>query len=217
MTNSLDASEQSSGGSAEELYAWARRRLLNGASNTRLVRALIERGLPTQMAEYFAHHIADQTYSERRAHAFRLTMEGGAWLVGSLVILLTIHQTIGMWSAHGPWLLGWAVVACGALRILGGIFMRPRRADSNRRRLRQPAHIRSSVNSSPLLLDFQALGLKRDASPAAIHESYRELARVWHPDGFVDSIDMRMRAEQRMKRINAAYARLSREVLERTS
>jgi DnaJ domain len=210
MTDRSGAGEEEAGYSAEELFAWASQRLLNGTSTARLVSDLVERGLAPQMAEYFARHTAYETFSARRKHALRLALEGGAWLAGSLLTLLIIHHTTGTWSGDGPWMLGWSVAACGVLRVVGGILALPRGSRSNRARA-QLGNIGAPGARTASLVDLQTLGLQRDASPAAIHESYRKLARIWHPDRFADSLGMRMRAEQRMKHINAAYARLSRQ------
>lgn len=204
-------------GSAEELHAWASGRLRGGVAHTRLIPGLVERGLPRQLAEHFARDIADQTYPERRTRALRLTAEGGVWLGGSLLGLLIIHQTAGTWSAHGPWLLGWGVVACGVLRLVGGVLALPPQGTSKRRPVHRAAMTPSDATGRASLLDFQTLGLGSDASPQAIHDSYRELARIWHPDRFADSAEIRVRAEQRMKRINAAYSRLSRSLVEQPS
>lgn len=48
------------------------------------------------------------------------------------------------------------------------------------------------------------LGVTEDATQEEIHKAYRELARRWHPDRFMDGPE-RMWAEQKMIDINSAY------------
>jgi hypothetical protein len=216
MTTSAGASEERAGRSADELYAWAARRLHSGVSTARLAFGLVERGLPAPMAAYLARHIAHETYPQRRAKAWRLTLEGIGWLAGSAAAFTVVHTAGGTWPAPGPAILGWAVVGCGILRVAGGILTLPRRSDSRRLESRT-AGSAAADGDVPALLDFQTLGLQPDAPLAAIQQSYRELARIWHPDRFADSAEMRSRAELRMKRINAAYARLSQRALEQPS
>lgn len=215
MTSAAEPSRQRTARSADELYAWAVRRLHSGASGARLAVELIDRGLPASMAQYFARHVADETYPARRAYALRLAMEGAAWLVGSLLVIIAIRAA-GRPPGPGPSLLGWAVVACGILRVLGGLLTLPRNSRARRAASHQAIAV-PSQDGAPSLLDFQTLGLEPNAPLTDIQQSYRELARIWHPDRFADSADMRSRAELRMKRINAAYSRLSRRALEQTT
>jgi len=166
------------------------------------------------MARYFARHITDQTYAERRACALRLSIWGGIWLVAALLILLVVHQITGTWSAHGPWLVGWIVVICAAVRVVGGMLLLPHRKDMSSITLTDGSIDAHPTGLAPLattgsILDFQLLGLRPDSSPDDVRRAHRELAQIWHPDRFADSADLRVRAEQRMKQINAAYARLS--------
>ena len=51
---------------------------------------------------------------------------------------------------------------------------------------------------------YQVLGVEAEATRAEIRESYRRLARKWHPD--VVPGELRAEAEEVMKRVNAAYA-----------
>jgi len=50
------------------------------------------------------------------------------------------------------------------------------------------------------LLDLQA-----GASQQQIKQSYRELAKLWHPDRFNSDERMRLRAQDKFTRINEAY------------
>ena len=46
------------------------------------------------------------------------------------------------------------------------------------------------------------------ASKSAIHKAYRAAAKLWHPDRFEGNQRKRLEAEERFKRINAAYLAL---------
>jgi hypothetical protein len=47
-----------------------------------------------------------------------------------------------------------------------------------------------------------------NATPAEIKAAYRDLVKVWHPDRFGEDTGLRLRAEERLQRINEAYRRL---------
>ena len=53
----------------------------------------------------------------------------------------------------------------------------------------------------------QVLGVAEGATQEEIHKAYRELARRWHPDRFMEGPE-RMWAEQKMIDINRAYNEL---------
>lgn len=51
------------------------------------------------------------------------------------------------------------------------------------------------------------LGVPVDATDAAIHQAYLDLAQVWHPDRFTN-LRLKQQAEERLKEINVAYTTL---------
>ena len=51
---------------------------------------------------------------------------------------------------------------------------------------------------------FEVLGVRQGCEEAEIRKAYRELARRWHPDRFLEGPE-RMWAEQKMTEINNAY------------
>ncbi|MBD2577974.1 DnaJ domain-containing protein [Oscillatoria sp. FACHB-1406] len=52
---------------------------------------------------------------------------------------------------------------------------------------------------------YAILGLKAGASPEAIKQAYRQLARTWHPDLFVGDEVLKQQAEEKFKQIAEAY------------
>lgn len=64
---------------------------------------------------------------------------------------------------------------------------------------------------------FQILGVPSDATQEQIHQAYRDLSKVWHPDRFGDDLRLRQKADEQLKQINAAYAALKRRVGERNT
>src|SRR5258708_15586396 len=46
------------------------------------------------------------------------------------------------------------------------------------------------------------------SSKEEVREAYKLLVNVWHPDRFENNPDLRARAEERFKRINAAYSQI---------
>jgi len=57
----------------------------------------------------------------------------------------------------------------------------------------------------------QILAVDINATPAQIKDAYRNLARQWHPDRFIDVIE-KQTAEEQFKQINAAYEYLKKEI-----
>ncbi len=56
---------------------------------------------------------------------------------------------------------------------------------------------------------YHMLGVPPGASDEAIHHAYRQLAKRWHPDRFVnEAAPLRQRAEREMRRLTEAYATL---------
>jgi tetratricopeptide (TPR) repeat protein len=54
---------------------------------------------------------------------------------------------------------------------------------------------------------YEVLGLMPGASQEEIKQAYRQLVKIWHPDGFIDAMK-KQKAEERIKIINAAYRKL---------
>lgn len=71
----------------------------------------------------------------------------------------------------------------------------------------------SNNNKSPHRInfsekDYQILGLSSNASTAEVKQAYRDLVEVWHPDRFGHKERLRLKAEEMLKLINAAYDRI---------
>ena len=63
---------------------------------------------------------------------------------------------------------------------------------------------------SPALdASLQLLDLDHDATLSDAKKARRELALIWHPDRFPDSESLRSRAEEKLKRINEAYEKVT--------
>lgn len=59
--------------------------------------------------------------------------------------------------------------------------------------------------------DYRALGLEPGAAPVEVKRAFRSLAKTCHPDRFHSrSYEVRAQAEEKFKRINEAYGRISR-------
>ena len=58
---------------------------------------------------------------------------------------------------------------------------------------------------------YKILGVSRDATDIEIKNAYRALARKYHPDNYADHPDMAELAEEKMKEINEAYERITKE------
>lgn len=52
---------------------------------------------------------------------------------------------------------------------------------------------------------YETLGLKPGASLEQLRQAYKEMIQVWHPDRFPNNPDLREKAEQKMREINAAF------------
>jgi hypothetical protein len=55
---------------------------------------------------------------------------------------------------------------------------------------------------------LRVLGLAPGATEQAIKEAYRDLVKVWHPDRFGSDVRLRAKAQERLKEVNAAFAKL---------
>lgn len=56
--------------------------------------------------------------------------------------------------------------------------------------------------------DLRTLGLEPGATSDDIRKAWLDLTKVWHPDRFTSDPDLRDKAEEKLKEINAAYERL---------
>lgn len=56
---------------------------------------------------------------------------------------------------------------------------------------------------------YKLLGVAPGASGQELKEAYRDLAKVWHPDRFSHDPRLQQKAQEKLKEINEAYARLS--------
>jgi len=59
-----------------------------------------------------------------------------------------------------------------------------------------------------LKTSFNILGLGPEANDAQAKHAYKAQVRRWHPDQFPEGSTTQIRAEERLKRINIAYARV---------
>ena len=57
---------------------------------------------------------------------------------------------------------------------------------------------------------YSVLGVKPDASDQEVKKAYRELARKYHPDNYVDN-PLADLAEEKMKEVNEAYEAIQKE------
>ncbi|BAY10648.1 J domain-containing protein [Calothrix sp. NIES-2098] len=69
------------------------------------------------------------------------------------------------------------------------------------------SHLHLSIIDS-----LEVLGLKPGASQAQVKQAYRNLVKTWHPDRFADQ-QQKQAAEEKIKKINAAYNHLKTEQL----
>lgn len=56
-----------------------------------------------------------------------------------------------------------------------------------------------------ILQCYAILGIKHTATPEATRKAYRNMAKVWHPDRYVNNPTLRAKAEIEIKKINQAY------------
>jgi hypothetical protein len=55
---------------------------------------------------------------------------------------------------------------------------------------------------------FQILGVSQYASLEETKQAYKDLAKVWHPDRFIDNPRLQKKATEKFKEINTAYTKL---------
>lgn len=68
------------------------------------------------------------------------------------------------------------------------------------------------MSGSDIHRAYEVLGLLPGASQEEIKQAYRQLVKIWHPDGFTDPAKKQL-AEEKTKVINAAYRKLKSEAL----
>ncbi len=56
---------------------------------------------------------------------------------------------------------------------------------------------------------YGVLGLKPGATPEEAKRAYRDLVKVWHPDRFPNDRNLQIKAQEKLKEINEAFANLS--------
>ena len=56
-----------------------------------------------------------------------------------------------------------------------------------------------------ILQCYAILGIKHTATPEATRKAYRNMAKIWHPDRYVNNPTLRAKAEIEIKKINQAY------------
>lgn len=61
---------------------------------------------------------------------------------------------------------------------------------------------------------YQILEIQPGASAEEIKQAYRDLAKVWHPDRFLDDPRLHQKAQEKLKQINAAYGFLMADPLQ---
>ncbi|WP_243458375.1 tetratricopeptide repeat protein [Nostoc sp. UIC 10630] len=66
----------------------------------------------------------------------------------------------------------------------------------------KPKRLRFDINHV-----YNILGLKPGASVDEVKQAYRQMAKTWHPDCFIEP-QQKLEAEEKIKEINQAYARL---------
>jgi tetratricopeptide (TPR) repeat protein len=65
-------------------------------------------------------------------------------------------------------------------------------------------------DSSDINHAYEILELTPGASPAQVKQAYRKLVKIWHPDRFTEE-KKKQEAEEKIKKINAAYNKLKYE------
>jgi hypothetical protein len=56
---------------------------------------------------------------------------------------------------------------------------------------------------------YRLLEVEPGATPEELKRAYRDLVKVWHPDRFADDLRLQSRAQEKLKQINLAYAKIS--------
>jgi len=204
--------------SSTELSDWARAELRRGIKPAALVLALQEAGWAPELATYFVQRAERASRGHLRRKAVAIAATGAAWLAAGVGAIVVGHQLGGTWSTQGPLLVGWGIIACGAMRLIGGMAKARRYADGAVR-AGSPAPS-STIDlgsgsagdglaiSASAAADLKLFGLAPGATRETVHQAYKDRAKLWHPDRFAATSELRSHAEKRMKLLNAAYARV---------
>jgi hypothetical protein len=207
--------------SSTELSDWALSELRRGAKPAAVARALEEAGWAPQLAAYFTQRLERVCQGDLRRKAALIAGTGAMWMAVGIGGIFVGHELGGTWSTHGPLVVGWGVVACGAMRLIGGAARalsigRAKRASGAMKHALamgwndQPAAARTDLlqPTPSAAADLRLLGLPPGATLETAHRAFKAHAKMWHPDRFDAASELRPHAEKRMKLFNAAYARV---------
>lgn len=68
--------------------------------------------------------------------------------------------------------------------------------------------MQNQAMNEEMLRCYSVLELRPSASPMEVRQAYRDLVKVWHPDRFGHDPALQLKAQEKLKEINAAFDRL---------